>query len=70
MTDTLKPCPFCGKPARLESLDDHHGAYHNLGCSDRTCIGYYVIYTESDRTVSESVSTWNRRAPLQGSSDD
>ncbi len=60
----LLPCPFCGKPALLEECGDHHGAYHNLGCPDRECLGHHAIYTESERPVSESVATWNTRTPL------
>lgn len=65
MTDKqmeLEPCPFCGSKALLEDLGDHHGAYHNLGCSVRGCIAYHLIYTESEAVVAESVARWNRRA--------
>ena len=58
----IKSCPFCGLPALLEIDNDHHGDFHSLGCSDKKCIGHHVIYTEGDKTVQESVKTWNTRS--------
>lgn len=58
----LKRCPFCGSSAKLEELGDHHGLYHNLGCSDAKCPAHQLIYTEADAPVSESIDWWNTRS--------
>lgn len=59
----LKPCPFCGSPALLEELGDHHGNYHNLGCSSKGCWAHHLIYTESEQSVEASIAAWNLRSP-------
>lgn len=65
MSEELKPCPFCGSPAMLQTLGDHHGEFHNLGCSVRECPAYDIIYTETDRPVAESIAWWNTRAKTE-----
>lgn len=59
----LKPCPFCGAAAKLEQLNDHHGDYYNLGCSNHKCMAHHVIYTETpdEMPVEKAVATWNTR---------
>ena len=59
--EKLLPCPFCGKPAKLEDLGDHHGEYFNLGCSDNDCRGHYFAYTEPMDDRAKAVEDWNRR---------
>jgi len=58
----LLPCPFCGSPAELEVMEDHHGEYFNLGCSDYGCHASLSYYTTSpaDISVEEAVTNWNR----------
>jgi hypothetical protein len=45
MSEELKPCPFCGKPARK--------AWDTISCSDEMCQQYYVLLLGKD--------TWNAR---------
>lgn len=63
----LKPCPFCGSPAKLEELGDHHGPYFNLGCSNEKCPANNMFYTwtEEEGSVEDAVALWNRRAHAQ-----
>lgn len=77
MTDTLKPCPFCGKdplsyaiephehsPALkqlISDLPDHPGS-HVIEC---VCGAGFI-----DETLELCAAKWNRRAHQQGSSDD
>jgi len=70
----LKPCPFCGSPAKLEKDSDHHGEFFSLGCSrlrqkdsERNCIGSWLFYTESvtETSIDEAIAMWNSR-PAEG----
>ena len=72
MSETLKPCPFCGSPAELETDNDHHGEWFNLGCSrhwgsvpdpDDGCPGGRLWYTEDPEGMARAIAAWNRRAP-------
>jgi hypothetical protein len=59
----LKPCPFCGEPARLFT-----GNTTGIACSNDQC----VIYTDmplpfNDHGHLESaVAAWNHRTPDSG----
>lgn len=54
----LKPCPFCGKAARLQQ-----GFMWLIGCDTRGCIGYRPYSLKRNyETAREAVSAWNRRA--------
>ncbi len=63
MSDTLLPCPFCGKPAELHYDSDHHGNWFNLGCSDEFCHAHHAFYTEELREVNSAIEAWNQRVP-------
>lgn len=60
----LKPCPFCGKKARLDMNEDHHGEYYFLGCSGNDCIAREILacIPVSDMPISEAVEYWNKRS--------
>ena len=57
------PCPFCGKEAKLEVENDHHGETFNLGCSDQDCIAYHLLYTidTEEMSVEDGIRAWNSR---------
>jgi len=59
----LLPCPFCGSPAELDVMEDHHGEYFNLGCLDNGCPARWIYYTTAseDISVEEAVAKWNGR---------
>lgn len=55
-TTQLKPCPFCGKEARV-TRNSFDGRFY-CECSDDNCEGYWGMY----RTESEAIASWNTRA--------
>lgn len=60
----LKPCPFCGKEAFLETDSDHHGGFFTLGCPDHDCPSHWQFYTEPIENLDKSVTQWNTRTEL------
>jgi hypothetical protein len=52
----LKPCPFCGEPAMLQSVATYPPAFR-AGCVECDC----VLETYNEVEV-EAVLTWNRRS--------
>ena len=56
-TDKLKPCPFCGGPARLRGPD--HGVYEIFCDADSDCDALPPITGAIKRGV---IAAWNRRA--------
>ncbi|WP_422028085.1 Lar family restriction alleviation protein [Roseovarius sp.] len=75
MSEQLKPCPFCGDPAELETDNDHHGEWFNLGCQnhwgqldpDDACIGGRLFYTEDMSQMEAAITAWNTRT-IEGES--
>lgn len=56
----LKPCPFCGKPAKLGGGDNVDGSpYYYIYCSNIDECGANQFGTSSKE---ETVFKWNRRA--------
>jgi hypothetical protein len=76
MEDKLKPCPFCGKPARYIIEEDHHGGSFSLGCNPGInglrddCIGATLFYTANIEELAESIVAWNTRADERNSGVD
>lgn len=63
MTNELKPCPFCGGEARIQTYRTFIDEYHGIGTK------YYVECSEclADRhlgnlTEKEAIEAWNTRA--------
>ena len=50
---SIKPCPFCGKPARLRGSDD----FWYVECADINCMATVA----GQNTAEEAVECWNRR---------
>jgi len=74
MREELKPCPFCGSDARLESAvryvrgkHEIRGLYWHVGCSDPDCILYLdkgfkqarLLFATRNRDLV--IRRWNRR---------
>lgn len=67
MSDKLKPCPFCGSKAKLETGEESNGlglSWHktyDVICSKRSCICHPdcpKIFTDKNKAIE----AWNRRA--------
>lgn len=60
----LKPCPFCGNPARVIQVPDgmeYEGVWV-VGCDDDfRCLGSMVHMAVIFTTKGEAVKAWNRR---------
>ena len=62
MTTKLKPCPFCGRAVRVDSIVSRGIRYYQVGCRDeRKC--ELTPITWNYPTAAEAISAWNRRAP-------
>lgn len=55
----MKPCPFCGKPAKLGGSDDVNGSpYWYVYCSNLECGGNMFGGVNKEEVIEK----WNRRA--------
>ena len=59
----LKPCPFCGGEAVLETFNTRKGYEATIQCNGR-CILYMstITYDTEKEAVENVVKAWNRRA--------
>ena len=69
MSEELKPCPFCGKPAEIYYEYDEVllCTYAHVGCVNRAC----AIMPGTAAFVDEDVAVkvWNRRAEVKDNAD-
>lgn len=71
MTEELKPCPFCGGPAEIDSIEFRHpDEYGNditfsVSCQDKGCIGWFTG-CEGYGTRDAAVRAWNKRPGCEG----
>ena len=63
--DKLKPCPFCGSEAKLESwmkyAEYEYKYEYKYECSDPCCQASYMMGAFFDSEL-EAREAWNRRA--------
>ena len=66
----LKPCPFCGGEAVLESYKARKGYEANIQCNGG-CILYMstITYDSEEEAVEAVVNAWNRRADNEQRAD-
>lgn len=56
----LAPCPFCGAPATMRTMDTDEGDIFNVECSGFSC-GARIEVLGIDQDTA--LAAWNRRAP-------
>ena len=61
ITQSLKPCPFCGGEAEL-SRDQNVNA--GAVCEMVACASKFCVVTLYHRTEAEAIAAWNTRASL------
>jgi hypothetical protein len=65
MSEELKTCPFCGKPAEHVYINGFKNEAYII-CSDHNCLGHMSISwgTQDDykKFVQTLINNWNRRA--------
>jgi Lar family restriction alleviation protein len=70
MTSELKPCPFCGGPAKHHDIGNDYTKTRGtqIRCADRLC-GFQktvkAIVHNLDWTREHAFEAWNRRAPSE-----
>lgn len=63
----LKPCPFCGGEARIETVNHDYGVSYSVGCfGSGRCGANFTLFDHRN----DAIATWNRRdivaAPIEG----
>ena len=62
--EELKPCPFCGGEALLQTLSNIYDNYYKICCTgenDSDCAGLGLDnYYETEQ---DAVAAWNKRVP-------
>ena len=59
----LKPCPFCGGEAEMQTsqIENRNDYAYSISCIDKQCIGAIVGY-RSYWVKNKAIEAWNRRA--------
>jgi len=57
MPDKLKPCPFCGSEAKLDSYSD--------GIFVVTCSRYCISLPQGGAAKEDAIRKWNHRAEIK-----
>jgi hypothetical protein len=64
----LKPCPFCGKEAKLKYTRYEYSDSYHITCGDLDCLGhnpYYPVLTNeaaNEKNKQILIEKWNTRA--------
>lgn len=54
----LKPCPFCGGEARIETVNHDYGVTYSVGCfGSGRCGASFTLFDHRN----DAIATWNRR---------
>ena len=64
----LRPCPFCGQPASIDTEKRHaNQEFHTIGCNTERCRESHwnqVIAFPTDE-MEQQIAMWNRRCEEQ-----
>lgn len=55
----LKPCPFCGSKAEIQSLSNYHKEGY---CYFATCLMCGAEMPRTAKNIQQAVELWNRRS--------
>lgn len=58
----LKPCPFCGGKAMVESFAVRKGFEANIVCTDCLVNMPTITYDTEEEAIAAVEKAWNRRA--------
>ena len=58
----LKPCPFCGEEAKIESRNSNYGLYAFVECKGCHAKGSEVFVSINVCAADEATKRWNERA--------
>lgn len=62
MSETkLKPCPFCGGEAVLESYNARKGFEACIQCNGCTAYVPTITYDTEEEAIEKAIKAWNRR---------
>lgn len=59
MMEKLKPCPFCGSEARVQTAAMFRNCY-SIVCMNTKC-GAHVFFYGAEATKNMTAKHWNRR---------
>lgn len=62
--DQLKPCPFCGGEAFMESWVARKGFEANVHCNSCSAMVYTITYDFEEQAEKNAIEQWNRREPI------
>lgn len=63
-TQSLKPCPGCGKEGRIYKNEGDYDTSYEVGCSDFDC-GWGAGYADTDE---QAIEKWNNRISREAAS--
>ena len=58
----LKPCPFCGSPAKLDKFDNGECEMYEVRCQNAQC----KAETTTSNKAEDVIDAWNRRNDEKG----
>lgn len=58
----LKPCPFCGSKAIIESFSVRKGFEANVSCTECLANMPTITFDFEETAYLEAIKDWNRRA--------
>lgn len=70
MNNVLKPCPFCGGEACVQTTTKSHIPAAFVYCKKCNSVSALFLDTKRDGTfLFDAIDAWNRRAGEEGNND-